>query len=87
MSNGDSFLENLLSSLSSAILDLFSACAWIAPAILCTLIFFALCLLLCWMTEDLLVELPWFRGPRFIFRCARQELGPGWGEPRRKFLE
>jgi hypothetical protein len=88
MSNsGDSLLENLLGSLSSSIVDFFGACAWIVPAVVCTLIFVALCVLLCWIADDLLIELPWLSGPRFIFRSARQGLGSSRGEPRGKLLE
>jgi hypothetical protein len=85
--SSDSLLENLLGSFSSSILDLFNACAWIVPAIIGTLLFVAACALLCWIADDLILELPWLSGPRFIFQWARRGLGPSRDEPSGKFLE
>ncbi len=74
------FLESILGSLTSSILDLASAFAWIVPAIVCTILFLAVCMLLCWIADDLLVELPWLSGPRFIFHWAHRELRPSEDE-------
>jgi hypothetical protein len=71
-SDGGSQLAWLWDAAVTGVLDVYNAWGWILPAILLTLLFCVVVVILCWILEDLPPEMEIVRTPFAIFRWTRR---------------
>lgn len=69
--DGNSQIESLWSACAGTIAQQWDAYGWVVPALLLTLVFFAAIGWLCWALEDLPVDVPLVKVPKWIFRRMR----------------
>jgi uncharacterized membrane protein len=72
MGEGYSPIGEQLSNLAPGIYSVYDGLGWIVPALFLTLLLFAFYVLLCWTFEDMIIDFPLIRGPRFIFGWSRK---------------
>jgi hypothetical protein len=71
-------LDGLVDFVTPAIFNAYDAYGWLIPAVLLTVVFFGLFFLACYLFEEIPMDFPIFRGPRFIFSWSREH----WGKSR-----
>jgi len=72
MGEGYSRIGEQLSNVAPGIYSVYDGFGWIIPALLLTFLFFGVYVLLCWAFDDVIIDFPFFRGPRFIFSWTRK---------------
>jgi hypothetical protein len=69
--DGNSQVDGLKDAVASTVFNAVDAYGWVVPATLLTVLFIAALTLLCWVMDDLPLDLPVISGPRSIFREMR----------------
>ena len=69
--DGNTQLDRLMDTVASSISYTYDAYGWILPALLLTVLLFAVMALFCWMLEDVPLELEVFTAPHSIFTWVR----------------
>ncbi|HWE85826.1 MAG TPA: hypothetical protein VG267_12850 [Terracidiphilus sp.] len=71
--DSNSQLESLWDTCAGTLINTWDVYGWLIPALLLTILFFAVIAFVCWALEDVDFDLPIFEGPRCIFRwCKRR---------------